>query len=87
MRLATFTDPLKGNDARFGIVSGEKIVDVVAAADALHRAVPASSVKIALTSGAHTLATLQELVTAAERAKGAIVEENTTASLVFALQH
>src|ERR1700716_4439692 len=69
MRLATFTDPLKGNDARFGIVSGEKIVDVVAAADALHRAVPASSVKIALTSGAHTLAALQELVTAAERAK------------------
>src|SRR3954468_17651130 len=69
MRLATFTDPLKGNDARFGIVSGEKIVDVVAAADALHRAVPASSVKIALTSGAHTLASLQELVTAAERAK------------------
>src|SRR4030088_2930621 len=69
MRLATFTDPLKGNDARFGIVSGEKIVDVVAAADALHRAVPASSVKIALTSGAHTLVALQELVTAAERAK------------------
>src|SRR3954463_12499773 len=69
MRLATFTDPLKGNDARFGIVRGENIVDVVAAADALHRAVPASSVKIALTSGAHTLAALQELVTAAERAK------------------
>src|SRR3954468_7338646 len=69
MRLATFTDPLKGNDARFGIVSGEKIVDVVAAADALHRAVPASSVKIALTSGAHTLAALQELVKAAEHAK------------------
>ena len=56
MRLATFVDPLKGNDARFGIVSGENIVDVVAAADALHRAVPATSVKIALTSGAHTLA-------------------------------
>src|SRR5258705_341990 len=69
MRLATFVDPLKGNDARFGIVSGEKIVDVVAAADALQRAVPASSVKIALTSGAHTLAALQELVVAAERAK------------------
>ena len=69
MRLATFVDPLKGNDARFGIVSGEKIVDVVAVADALQRAVPATSVKIALTSGAHTLAALQELVVAAERAK------------------
>jgi 2-keto-4-pentenoate hydratase/2-oxohepta-3-ene-1,7-dioic acid hydratase in catechol pathway len=69
MRLATFVDPLKGNEARFGLVSGEKIVDVVAAADALQRAVPASSVKIALTSGAHTLAALQELVVAAERAK------------------
>jgi 2-keto-4-pentenoate hydratase/2-oxohepta-3-ene-1,7-dioic acid hydratase in catechol pathway len=69
MRLATFVDPLKGNDARFGIVSGEHIVDVVAASDALHRAVPATSVKIALTSGAHTLAALKELVAAAEKAK------------------
>jgi len=69
MRLATFVDPLKGNDARFGIVSGEDIVDVVAACDALHRAVPATSVKIALTSGAHTLAALKELVAAAEKAK------------------
>jgi acylpyruvate hydrolase len=69
MRLATFVDPLKGSDARFGIVSGEHIVDVVAASDALHRAVPATSVKIALTSGAHTLAALKELVAAAEKAK------------------
>jgi 2-keto-4-pentenoate hydratase/2-oxohepta-3-ene-1,7-dioic acid hydratase in catechol pathway len=69
MRLATFVDPLKGNDARFGIVSGETIVDVVAACDTLHRAVPAISVKIALTSGAHTLAALKELVKAAEDAK------------------
>src|ERR1700744_5200099 len=69
MRLATFVDPLKGHDARFGIVSGDAIVDVVAAADALHRAVPASTVKLALTSGAHTLAALKELVTAAEKAK------------------
>jgi len=37
--------------------------------DALHRAVPATSVKIALTSGAHTLAALKELVAAAEKAK------------------
>jgi acylpyruvate hydrolase len=69
MRLATFVDPLKGNDARFGIVTGEHIVDVVAASDALHRAVPATSVKIALTSGAHTLAALKDLVAAAEKAK------------------
>jgi acylpyruvate hydrolase len=69
MRLATFVDPRAGNDARFGILSGENIVDVVAAADALHRAVPATSVKSALTSGAHTLAALKELVSAAERAK------------------
>ena len=45
MRLATFVDPRRGHDARFGIVSGDNIVDVVAAADALHRAVPATSVK------------------------------------------
>jgi 2-keto-4-pentenoate hydratase/2-oxohepta-3-ene-1,7-dioic acid hydratase in catechol pathway len=69
MRLATFVDPLRGFDARFGIVSGENIVDVVAVANALQRAVPATSVKIALTSGAQTLAALQELVAAAERAR------------------
>src|SRR4030081_2583577 len=69
MRLATFVDPLRGSDARFGIVSGENIVDVVAAANGLQRAVPATSVKSALTSGAHTLAALQDLVIAAEHAK------------------
>jgi acylpyruvate hydrolase len=69
MRLATFVDPLKGNDARFGIVSGDGIVDVVAAADVLHRAVPATTVKLALTSGAHTLAALKELIAAAAAAK------------------
>src|ERR1700742_401471 len=69
MRLATFVDPQKGNDARFGILSGQNIIDVVAAADALHRAVPATSVKLALTSGAHTLAALKDLVAAAERAQ------------------
>lgn len=69
MRLATFIDPQNGSDARFGIVSGEAIVDVVAAADALHRAVPATTVKLALTSGAHTLAALQELVDQAAKAK------------------
>jgi 2-keto-4-pentenoate hydratase/2-oxohepta-3-ene-1,7-dioic acid hydratase in catechol pathway len=69
MRLATFVDPALGYEARFGIVSGENIVDVVAVANALNRAVPATSVKSALTSGAHTIKALEELVTAAGRAK------------------
>jgi acylpyruvate hydrolase len=69
MRLATYVDPSLGREARFGIISGNNIVDVVAAADRLRRAVPATSVKIALTSGAHTLAALRDLVSAAETAK------------------
>ncbi len=69
MRLATFVDPSLGVDARFGIVRGENVVDVIAAANALRRAVPATSVKIAMTSGTHTLKALEELVAAAERAK------------------
>ena len=58
-----------GNEARFGIISGDHLVDVVLAANALRRAVPATSVKLALSSGAQTLAALSELVAAAERAK------------------
>jgi len=69
MRLATYVDPQLGHDARFGIVTGDQIVDVAAAADRLHRAVPAVSVKAALTTGAPTLAALKELVAAAEKAK------------------
>jgi 2-keto-4-pentenoate hydratase/2-oxohepta-3-ene-1,7-dioic acid hydratase in catechol pathway len=69
MRLATFVDPQLGNEARFGIVRGDHLVDVVLAANALRRPVPATSVKLALTSGAHTLAALDELVTAAQGAK------------------
>ena len=69
MRLASFADPLRGNDARFGIVIGETIVDVAAAADALHRAVPATTVKLALTSGPHMLAALKDLVAAATAAR------------------
>jgi 2-keto-4-pentenoate hydratase/2-oxohepta-3-ene-1,7-dioic acid hydratase in catechol pathway len=69
MRLATYVDPSLNYDARFGIISGDHIVDVVAVADTLHRAVPATSVKIALTSGAQTLSALKELVAAAEKAK------------------
>jgi 2-keto-4-pentenoate hydratase/2-oxohepta-3-ene-1,7-dioic acid hydratase in catechol pathway len=68
MRLATFIDQSRSHEPRFGIVSGENIVDVVAAADTLRRSVPATSVKLALTSGTQTLAALQELATAAERA-------------------
>jgi acylpyruvate hydrolase len=67
MRLASFTEG--SSRPRFGIVRGENIVDVVAAADALHRAVPATTVKIAMTSGASTIAALEELAVAAERAK------------------
>lgn len=68
MRLASFVDPSLNNGARFGIVRGENIVDVVAAANALHRAVPATTVKMALTSGAQTIAALEELAASAERA-------------------
>jgi acylpyruvate hydrolase len=69
MRLATFVDPELGREARFGIVRGDGIVDVVAAANALHRMVPATSVKIALTSGPQTIAALEDLAMAAEGAK------------------
>jgi acylpyruvate hydrolase len=62
MRLATFIDPSGVGGPRFGIVQGERIVDVVAAADALHEAAPATSVKSALTSGPQTLAALAALV-------------------------
>jgi hypothetical protein len=65
MRLATFTDEFSG--PRFGVVRGEQIVDVVAAANALHQPVPAISVKAALTSGPQTLAALQTLADSAER--------------------
>jgi acylpyruvate hydrolase len=68
MRLATFVDFSRGREARFGIVRSDDIIDVVAVANALHRPVPATSVKIALTSGAQTLAALDELATAAQRA-------------------
>jgi acylpyruvate hydrolase len=69
MRLATFIDPSRSHEPRFGIASGDTIVDVVAAADRLHRAVPATSVKTALTSGPQTLTALQDLVSAAVKAK------------------
>jgi 2-keto-4-pentenoate hydratase/2-oxohepta-3-ene-1,7-dioic acid hydratase in catechol pathway len=67
MRLATFAD--QSAKPRFGIVRGDQVVDVEAAANALHRAVPATTVKIALTSGAQTIAALEDLAGAAERAR------------------
>jgi len=63
MRLATFAEGSSG--PRFGIVRGEQVMDVVAAANALHRPVPATSVKAALTSGPEMLAALRSLVDAA----------------------
>jgi acylpyruvate hydrolase len=68
MRLATFVDSSLSHEGRFGIIRGDDIVDVVAAANALRRPVPATSVKIALTSGPQTIAALEELAAAAERA-------------------
>ena len=61
MRLASFVDPSLSRETRFGIVRGDDIVDVVAAANALHRAVPGNIVKIALTSGKQMFAALEEL--------------------------
>src|ERR1700710_754657 len=69
MRLATFIDPSKSHEPRFGIASGDTIVDVVATAERLNQAVPATSVKAALTSGPHTLTALQDLVSAAVKKK------------------
>lgn len=63
MRLATFAEGSSG--PRFGIVRGEHVIDVVAAANALRRPVPAASVKAALTSGPEMLAALRSLVEAA----------------------
>jgi 2-keto-4-pentenoate hydratase/2-oxohepta-3-ene-1,7-dioic acid hydratase in catechol pathway len=63
MRLATFAEGSSG--PRFGIVRGEQVMDVVAAANALRRPVPATSVKAALTSGPQTLAALHSLADAA----------------------
>jgi 2-keto-4-pentenoate hydratase/2-oxohepta-3-ene-1,7-dioic acid hydratase in catechol pathway len=68
MRFATFADPARIDGARFGIVRPAGMIDVVDAAQALDRFVPADSVKAALTTGPQTLAALAELADAAERA-------------------
>ncbi len=67
MKLATIAGPGSAG-ARLGVLRGDGVVDIVAAAHKLDRHVPAQSVKPALTSGPATLAALDELVTAAERA-------------------
>ncbi len=66
MKLATFFDPAGVCGARLGIVREGGIVDVGAAAHALDRAVPASTVKAALSSGPGTLVALREIGDAAE---------------------
>ena len=66
MHLATVVDPSAYHGPRFAIVRGERVIDVVAAADALQQPVPATSVKAALTTGAQTLEALQTLVDRAE---------------------
>src|SRR5436305_14585434 len=63
MRLARFSEASSG--PRFGLVRGEQIIDVIAAAHALRRPVPATNVKAALTSGPQTLLALQSLSDAA----------------------
>jgi 2-keto-4-pentenoate hydratase/2-oxohepta-3-ene-1,7-dioic acid hydratase in catechol pathway len=68
MRLATFSDKSRTGMARFGIVRGDRVIDVVAAADALRLPVPAPCVKAALTTGAQTLKALDALAGAAEAA-------------------
>jgi 2-keto-4-pentenoate hydratase/2-oxohepta-3-ene-1,7-dioic acid hydratase in catechol pathway len=67
VKLATIAGPGAAG-ARLGILRGDGAVDVPAAADKLQRHIPASSVKAALTSGPDTLAALDELARAAERA-------------------
>jgi 2-keto-4-pentenoate hydratase/2-oxohepta-3-ene-1,7-dioic acid hydratase in catechol pathway len=69
MRLATFINGSNNNGSRFGIVRGDRIIDVAAAADTLRRPLPAISVKTALTTGSQTLKALSELADAAEAKK------------------
>lgn len=68
MKLATFFDAAQPAGPRLGIILASGLVDVQAAAHALNRPVPATSVKSALSSGSQTLAALGELAAAAEKA-------------------
>lgn len=69
MKLATFIDRAQPDGARLGILRPAGVIDVVAAAAALDRHAPATTVKTALSTGPQTLAALSDLSTAAE-AKG-----------------
>jgi acylpyruvate hydrolase len=66
MRLATFIDPARLQGPRLGIVRARGVVDVSAAANALDRHAPATSVKSALSSGAQMIVALEDLARAAE---------------------
>lgn len=66
MKFATFIDPARPDGPRLGLVRASGIVDVLAAAAALDRHAPATTVKAALTTGAQTLAALEDLARAAE---------------------
>jgi 2-keto-4-pentenoate hydratase/2-oxohepta-3-ene-1,7-dioic acid hydratase in catechol pathway len=69
MKFATFVDPARSDGPRLGIIRDRGVVDVVAAAAALDRHAPATTVKAALTTGPQTVGALDELAGAAE-AKG-----------------
>jgi 2-keto-4-pentenoate hydratase/2-oxohepta-3-ene-1,7-dioic acid hydratase in catechol pathway len=66
VRLATFVNPARLDGARLGVVRPGGLVDVEAAARTLNQPVPATGIKQAISSGAHTLAALEELAKAAE---------------------
>ena len=72
MRLATFIDRSRNSEPRCGIVRHDRVIDVLAAANTLRRPIPATSVKMALTTGPQTLPALNELADAAD-AKGLYV--------------
>jgi 2-keto-4-pentenoate hydratase/2-oxohepta-3-ene-1,7-dioic acid hydratase in catechol pathway len=67
VRLATFIDRNFPDGPRLGIARSHGMVDVQAAAAALNRPVPASSVKGAVTTGPQTLEALEGLAQAAEQ--------------------
>jgi len=68
MKFATFVDSRKSIEPRFGIVRSGGVVDVVAAARALDRHVPAASVMAAIGGGAEMTIALRALAEAAETA-------------------
>jgi 2-keto-4-pentenoate hydratase/2-oxohepta-3-ene-1,7-dioic acid hydratase in catechol pathway len=65
MKLATFIDPARLDGPRFGIARDDHMIDVVAVAQALRRAVPATSVKAAIGGDKASLDALSALADAA----------------------